>query len=121
MKIKLDENLPASLADELVALGHEADTVQQEGLKGHSDPNVWRAAQREGRFFMTQDLDFSDVRHFRPGTHAGLMLVRLAKPGRLALRRRVLQAFEHADADAWSGCFVVLTDVKLRIHCAGSS
>jgi predicted nuclease of predicted toxin-antitoxin system len=121
MKIKLDENLPGSLAAALVALGHEADTVQQEGLKGHSDPDVWRAAQREERFFMTQDLDFSDVRHFRPGTHAGLMLVRLSKPGRLALTRRVLQAFERADADAWSGCFVVLTDVKLRIHCAGSS
>ena len=31
---------------------------------------------------LTQDLDFSDVRQFRPGTRAGLMLVRLQQPGR---------------------------------------
>jgi predicted nuclease of predicted toxin-antitoxin system len=121
VKIKLDENLTASLAAELSALGHDADTVQQEGLKGHSGPDVWRAAQRESRFFITQDLDFSDLRRFQPGTHTGLMLVRLAQPGRVALTRRILQVFERPDADTWTGCFVVLTDVKLRIHCAGST
>lgn len=83
-----------------------------------ADPDVWRAAQQEGRFFITQDLDFSDVRRFRSGTHAGLLLVRLARPGRVALMRRILQAFEREDADKWSGCFVVLTALKLRIHCA---
>ncbi len=118
MRIKLDENLPSGLAAALSALGHDADTVEQEGFQGQADPDVWRAAQHEDRFFITQDLDFSDVRRFRPGTHAGLMLVRLARPGRLALMRQVLQAFERNDADAWLGCFVVLTDLKLRIHCA---
>jgi predicted nuclease of predicted toxin-antitoxin system len=118
MRIKLDENLPSGLAVALSALGHDADTVEQEGMQGRADPDVWRAAQHEGRFFITQDLDFSDMRRFRPGTHTGLMLVRLARPGRLALLRRVLQAFDREDADKWSGCFVVLTDLKLRIHCA---
>ncbi len=118
MRIKLDENLPGSLAAALSALGHDADTVEQEGMQGQADPGVWRAAQHEGRFFITQDLDFSDVRRFRPGTHVGLMLVRLARPGRLALMRRILHAFEREDADKWSGCFVVLTDLKLRIHGA---
>lgn len=118
MRIKLDENLPGGLAAALSVLGHDADTVEQEGLQGQADPDVWRAAQHEDRFLITQDLDFSDVRQFRPGTHAGLMLVRLARPGRLALLRRILQAFEREDAEKWSGCFVVLTDLKLRIHCA---
>lgn len=118
MRIKLDENLPGGLAIALRALGHDADTVEQEGMQGCADPDVWRAAQQEGRFLITQDLDFSDVRRFRPGTHAGLLLVRLARPGRVALMRRILQAFEREDADKWSGCFVVLTDLKLRIHCA---
>src|SRR5687768_11681303 len=40
-------------------------------------------AQSAARFLVTQDLDFSDVRKFAPGTHAGIMLVRL----RLAPRR----------------------------------
>ncbi|MGB5737237.1 MAG: DUF5615 family PIN-like protein [Thiohalocapsa sp.] len=70
MRIKLDENLPSALVPALSGLGHEVDTVAQEGLQGHCDPDVWRAAQRAGRFFITQDLDFSDLRPFRPGTHA---------------------------------------------------
>src|SRR6266545_3756252 len=62
MKLKLDENLPESLVQELSASGHDVDTVRHEGVAGQSDPNVWRSAQDNGRFFITQDLDFSDIR-----------------------------------------------------------
>ena len=69
MKVKLDENIPVRLSDELALLGHDVDTVASEGLKGKSDGDVWRAAQQEGRLLITQDLDFSDMRRFKPGTH----------------------------------------------------
>lgn len=57
MRVKLDENLPVTLAARLQDLGHDADTVKDEGLSGHPDESVWRAAQQEGRFLVTQDLD----------------------------------------------------------------
>ena len=38
LKIKLDENSPASLAGTLHALGHDVDTVPEEGLAGFPDP-----------------------------------------------------------------------------------
>lgn len=117
MKIKLDENLPGTLVRTLSAIGHEVDTVAEEGLSGRDDTTVWQAAQVAGRFFVTQDLDFSDMRQFQPGTHAGLLLVRLAKPGRLALTKHVTQVFSSSgDVDCWHGCFIVATDVKLRVH-----
>ena len=115
MKLKLDENLPASLVSELAVLGQDVDTVRQEGLTGRSDPDVWAAAQVTGRFLITQDLDFSDVRQFRPGTHHGLLLVRLPEAGRSALTRRLVEAFRHEDVEAWKGCFVVLSGHKLRV------
>jgi hypothetical protein len=37
MKIKLDENLPHVLSDELVSFGHDVDTVDDEGLAGEPD------------------------------------------------------------------------------------
>lgn len=67
MRIKLDENLPHSLAAELSALGHDVDTVPQEGLRGQPDEAIWSAAQLSERFLITQDLDFSDIRQFKPG------------------------------------------------------
>ena len=82
MTIKLDENLPERLVAELQTLGHDVDTVVLERLAGRDDADVWQAAQNAGRFFITQDLDFSDVRRYSPGTHAGLLLVRLVQPGR---------------------------------------
>lgn len=116
MKIKLDENMPVALAEQLRKLGHDVHTVPEEALSGQSDPNIWRAAQAEQRFLITQDLDFSDARQFAPGTHAGIMLVRLRNPGRIALLQTVTQAFIDENVAAWSGCVVVLTERKLRVH-----
>lgn len=50
MNIKLDENLPARLAKALTVLGHDVDTVPQEGLTGAADPRIWEVAQEAGRF-----------------------------------------------------------------------
>lgn len=68
MKIKLDENLPAELAHVLRALQHNVHTVQDEKLVGRDEDVIFRAAVAEDRLLMTQDLDFSDIRRFRPGT-----------------------------------------------------
>ena len=115
MKIKLDENLPESLVAALAVLNHDTDNVRQEGLAGHDDPDVWAAAQAEGRFLITQDLDFSDTRKFQPGTHHGLLLVRLPDAGRTALTQRVAEVFRNEDIESWARCFVVLSGHKLRV------
>ena len=115
MKIKLDENLPRALLSSLMELGHDVDTVPQEGIAGADDKTVWHEAQLAKRFLITQDLDFSDIRQFAPGAHAGILLVRMRQPGRLALLGRIHQVFVNEDISDWMGCFVVLSDYKLRI------
>lgn len=116
MKIKLDEHLPIRLVQVLTQLGHEADTVAEEGLVGQNDASVWEAAQRAERFLITQDLDFSDVRRFTPGTHKGILLVRLREPGRVALLNRVRAVFQVENVEDWNGCFVVVTEHKIRVR-----
>lgn len=41
MKIKLDENIPASLARHLTVLGHNVETVFSENLVGSDDSQIW--------------------------------------------------------------------------------
>ncbi len=120
MRVKIDENLPVELVAVLAGLGHDADTVEQEGLKGRDDADVWKAAQVERRFLITQDLDFSDVRRFQPGTHAGILVVRLKSPGLRSLLDRVSSVFQSEDVATWPGCFVVATETKVRIRRAGA-
>jgi hypothetical protein len=116
VRIKLDENLPAALVPLLAALGHDVATVPAEGIAGEDDGVVWRAAQADGRFLVTQDLDFSDARKYAPGTHHGLLLVRLPQPGRIALQDRVASLFRGEAVDRWSGCLVTATHRKVRVR-----
>lgn len=115
MKIKLDENIPAGLVKVLEELGHDTDTVLGESLKGKPDESVWGAAQSASRFLITQDLRFSDMRAFRPGTHCGLLLVRLKAPGRAALLKRIGDVFRREATETWSGCLVVASETKVRL------
>lgn len=115
MRIKLDENLPVEFVEVLRRLSHEADTVQQEGLAGQDDEVIWPVVVAAGRFFITQDLGFSDVRRFVPGSHHGLMVVRLMSAGRRALLDRLTWVFENEPIEEWRGCHVVVTGRKVRI------
>lgn len=116
MKVKLDENLPQALSTVLSGLGYSVDTVIDEGLAAENDDAVWHAAQHAHRLLVTQDLDFSDIRKFRPGTHFGLVLVRLRDPSRAALIERVRALFYNEPVEDWVGCFVVATEHKLRVR-----
>ena len=99
----------------LAALGNDVDTVEGEGLCGEDDPVIWDAAQESSRFLITQDLDFSDLRRFQPGTHAGILLLRLAQPGRAALLEKIRTIFETENTESWKQCFVVATERKIRV------
>ncbi len=64
---------------------------------------------------ITQDLDFSDLRQFKPGTHCGILLIRMSAPGRNALLSQVLKIFKNEAVESWHRCFVVVTDNKIRV------
>jgi len=115
MKIKLDENLPHRLATLLKNLGHEVHTLHEERLVGRPDAEVWEATQKESRFLITQDLDFSDSRKFAPGSHHGILLIRLRSPNRRALIERIEEMFRKENVSEWVRCFVVATERKIRV------
>ena len=116
MKVKLDENIPASVASRLAQVGVDADTVMSEGLRGRPDADVWAAAQGEARLLVTQDLDFSDIRIFKPGTHHGLLLLRLPDSEQWRLGDYVCAWLSAPESTSWSGCVVVATKNKVRVR-----
>ena len=119
MKFKLDENLPLQIAIELRARTHDVQTVGEEGLTGRVDADIWQAAQRDGCILITQDLDFSDTRKFQPGTHYGVVLIRLQSPSRRNLIARTTELFEAENVSGWARCFVVVTERKIRVKKPG--
>ncbi len=65
MRIKLDENLSRYFKETLTRLGHDADTVADEGLLSQPDTLVGRAAQRGGRMLFSLDVGFADLHSSR--------------------------------------------------------
>jgi len=105
MKIKLDENLPLQAATFLKNFGHDVHTPHDERLIGRADEEIWDAAQK--------DLDFSDLRRFAPGSHHGILLLRLRSPTRRRERRRMgwelCRSDRAQDASAEAGDEVVFS------------
>ena len=114
--VKLDENLSRSHADLLRAAGHDADRVTDQGLSGAADPVVWQRVQAENRFFITLDLDFSDVRQCPAGSHAGLLLLRPRSNSRAAVTEVLERVLRDYPLAALAGCFVVADAAHTRIR-----
>lgn len=115
-RLKLDENLPASLQDRLLALGFDVDTARQEGLNGKPDSSILSAAATEDRMIVTQDLDFADLRRADVAASAGVIIVRLADPESSRLIERVAAALHSEHVHDWIGRLVVITDDRVRIR-----
>jgi predicted nuclease of predicted toxin-antitoxin system len=76
-KFKLVENLPASAAGSLAKVVHDVDTVADEDLTGAPDPDVVAAAAADERVLVTLDRGMGDLRAYPPGSHAGIIVLRL--------------------------------------------
>jgi len=64
--VKLDEHLGKATQQLLREGSYDVDTVLDERLSGSTDELLWSRVVTDGRLLITLDLDFSDVRRFRP-------------------------------------------------------
>lgn len=116
MKIKLDENLPADAREAAESLGHDVDTVEDEGIAGADDPSVLRAATGSERFLITLDRGFGDIRRYPPGSHAGIAILRLDSQDAISATDAVRSLLRNDRLGDLSGCVVVVRGHLVRIR-----
>lgn len=116
MQIKLDENMSIAHAEFLRQAGYDCDRVTDEGFSGADDEIVWQQACAEGRFFITLDLDFSDVRRFPPGTHPGILLLRPGSRSRQSVLNVLSRVVSEQPLETLQGCLVVADEMQTRIR-----
>ena len=115
-KFKIDENLPLEVADLLSQFGYDVETVLSEGLEGSNDDILFQTCKTEKRIFITFDLDFSDIRAYPPGTHPGIIVIRLDDQSvgeTLSTINKIIPAFkeETPDSKLW-----IVEKKKIRIR-----
>jgi predicted nuclease of predicted toxin-antitoxin system len=116
ISVKLDENMAQSHVEFLQQLGYNTDRVTDEGLSGADDEIVWRQVCAEGRFFITLDLDFSDVRRFPPGTHPGIVLLRPRNRSRQAVLQILSRLLHEQPLENLKSCLVVADHIQTRVR-----
>ncbi len=117
-RFKVDEDLPNQLAEMLVARGHDAKTVLEQGWQGFPDVAIWQRLQGERRWLVTGDKGFADLRTYPPGTHAGVILLRPQEESRRSYLQLMEAALAQLDLDSNIGATVVVTHYSVRIRRA---
>jgi predicted nuclease of predicted toxin-antitoxin system len=113
VRFKLDENLPVELAAELRAMGHDTDTVADEGLCGEADPAIVEAASIADRILLTLDKGIADVRSQR---RAAVVLFRPDSAGRRAVLSFVCERIPRIAAMDLAGRVAVVGPSRIRLR-----
>lgn len=116
MRLKLDENLPHDLAAAVTERGYDVHTVADEDLPGRSDPVVVHAATREDRMVLTLDRGVGDLRHYPPGSHAGIVVLRPTSQDPDTILKLVERLLQTQPLEQLAGCVAIVEPQRIRIR-----
>lgn len=114
MKLKLDENIPTVLVDLFRGAGHDAPSSLDQKLGGAPDPQIAGVCRAEGRVLGTLDLDFGDIRAYRPSEHAGLVILRPRRQDAATLERVGVALLRALAAESPAGCTWIVDETRIR-------
>ena len=117
MKFKLDENFGTRTQQLFRAMGHDVQTVRNEGLQGCSDRQLWETCYAEDRCLVTLDLDFADVTRFPPAEANGVVVIRVPRNPSLELLEQLVRQFLQAltQMSVEKRLWIVEAD-RIRVH-----
>lgn len=118
MKIKLDENLDVRLAGLIERAGHDVETVRNQGLGGESDQRIFDVCRAEKRVLISQDLDFSNVLRFPPGSFHGLVVLRGRDQLLRTIRRLLRATLALMEREPVAGKLWIVDENRIRIYPA---
>ncbi len=116
MRFLLDEDLSPRSAEFLRTLGHNAVHVREVGLKGGTDQAVMVFARAEGRVLVTRDRDFADIRRYPPGSHPGILRLRIPHPTAKAINTVLHRLLSRIGLDELVQNLVVTDGHRYRIR-----
>ena len=116
LPVKVDEYLPKAVTTILKAAQYDALSVIEQDMGGWKDTELRQAVQAEGRFLVTADKGFADIRARPPGSHAGVLLLRPDREGIPAVVELMEQVLAVCTLDDLAGTVAVVTPRGLLIR-----
>ncbi|MBF0369557.1 MAG: DUF5615 family PIN-like protein [Magnetococcales bacterium] len=116
MKFKIDENLPREIAPLLRDVGHDAVDVQDQGLAGAGDPDIFAVCALESRILVTLDVDFANIKIYPPAKGAGIIVLRLQQQDKPHVLKAVRRIVPFIESDPPEKKLWILEEHRLRIY-----
>jgi len=118
--VKLDENVPDSVAALLRQAGHDVALARDQKLAGAPDDRLLAVAASEGRTLVTLDRDFTNILAHPPATTAGIVVIRLQHQTLPRIRAVATSLAARLAQESARGRLWVLDESRLRIWPRGS-
>lgn len=116
MNLFADECVYKVTVDLLRLWGHDVITAQEAGLSGRLDEEILAYALMHERVLITIDMDFSNIRHYTPGSHRGIIVAKI-RPRNVDAIHKVLQyLLTNIEPDKLSASLVIVDQSKYRIR-----
>ncbi len=113
--LKLDEDLPNDLLQLFQSRNLDVTSVRSQGWVGKPDHQLFNDIQPEGRWLLTADKGFSDIRRYAPGSHNGIVLFRPDRESRAAYIQLATYLLDTIDLSANAGALIVVNIRGIRI------
>lgn len=113
----IDEDMPRSTAPALRTKGYEALDVRDFGLRGKSDDEVFKFAQKENAVILTGDLGFGNILQFPLGNHSGIVIAHFPNEVSTSeLNSQIIKAVEILSENDFNGNLIIVEPGKIRIR-----
>ena len=118
MRFLIDANLPRSIIDLIVRLGHDPEFARDIGLAAAPDSAIAARAQTTHSALLTRDLDFADMRNYPPEYYFGIVVFRFAEDATAKDIVRVAEVFlrEPAFVNELSGRLAIVEADRVRFR-----
>jgi len=113
----IDEDMPRSTAPALRTKGYEALDVRDFGLRGKSDDEVFKFAQKEKAIVLTGDLGFGNILQFPLGSHSGIVVAHFPNEVSTSeLNNQIIKTLETLSENDFNGNLIIIEPGKVRIR-----
>lgn len=117
LKFIIDEDMPRSTARVLKARGYEALDVRDYGLRGKSDDEIFKFAQKEKAVILTGDLGFGNLLRYPVSSHSGIVIAHF--PNEMStseLNNQIIKTLETFTEIDFKGNLIIIEPGKVRIR-----
>ena len=120
MRLLADQDVYDLTVRFLRGLGHDVATAAEKGMSQSVDADLLRAAQAEGRVFVTRDRDFGGL-VFVQALGTGVLYLRALPSTLQAVHAELGRVLSLYDQEELKGAFVVVEPGRHRVRRASAS